>query len=67
MLRYGKQQGYQFEGDLRRAINMKAGLGPDEHNPSFLLTEEMLKDKFGVCISSSGLTIDGVDILCVVN
>lgn len=67
MHRYGKQQGYQFEGDLRRAINLYAGFGPDEHNPSFLLNEDMIKENFGTCVSSIGRNIVGVDILCVIN
>lgn len=67
MIKYGKQQGYQFEGDLRRAINLTAGFGQDEYNPNFLLNEEMIKEKFGTCISSKGRPIVGVDILCIVN
>jgi hypothetical protein len=67
MVKYGIQQGYQFEGDLRRAINVHAGLGPDVCNPSFLLSEHMIKEHYGMCLSSNGRHIIGVDILCVIN
>jgi len=66
MSKYGVQQGYQFEGDLRKAIQERAKY--ETRDISFcLLTEEMLKKKFGMCLSSAGLKIVGVDILCVIN
>jgi hypothetical protein len=66
MAKYGIQQGYQFEGDLRRAINFRMGFGPNDDNPH-LLTEQTLKEKFGSFINSHGEKIVGVDILCAVD
>ena len=67
MCNYGIQQGYQFEGDLRRDLNIRAGFEKDSINSSFLLTEEMMKEKFGTCLNNKGRRIIGVDILCYVN
>jgi hypothetical protein len=67
MFSFGVQKGYQLEGDIRQALNIRAGYEPNTTNESFLLTEEMIKDRFGLCVNSKGKRFIGVDILCNIN
>lgn len=64
---YGFDAGRKLEIDLIRRINEVSGRDKDAVDQTFLLNEDMLRDKFGYCKNNEGKNIVGVDCLCFIN